>query len=273
MGKHAKATKFTIGGILFAALGFAGGQLAPPLLTKSVDELTARPQTKLKESTEEFSAFYARQLSWPYSPCQETVVTSASGLTPQEAFQPDNANMQDAILSGRVLPWGRGDLTILLSTTNPSDTITVFDIEAEVYEHRQVKPEWLVRDEPGDCGGAYQRSFSLQLEDGGASIVDKGILEGAGDQPEKIKDQSLQSQTWTVGQSDISEITISAEPLDGYYEFGINIHYMLNGEEFERQIGSPNQPYKVVGSSADIPKSYMFRSGIGLVAVDSQQVP
>lgn len=264
MAKHVGKAKMTIGAIFALILGYVIGQIAPPFIVKQIETMTSKPLTSFNESVYEFSAFYTKELYWPYSPCSAGPVTTLQDLSPEEAFPREEEYMMDAIASERVLPWDKAQLTLLLSVNNPNEAIAITEISAEVYKYEPVQPKWLVYPEEGGCGGAYQRNFNLRLANGVGTVIDQGIVEGVGEKPAKIKDISLESHAWTVSQNDLSELTINVMPEDGYYEFGVKIHYLLNGNEEVRTMGSKDQPYKVIGGKVGPSEEFVLVNDVGL---------
>lgn len=249
MAKHraTRITAFSMAGLALTGLGFVGGQMAPQI----VERYLPRAITGIEEVSETTSSLYVHESSWPYAPCSSPPPTAAglSGeVTPftarESGVRPDPIKL---IESGTAVPWGRASLTVILSSKNVSDIIMIQDVRAVIYDYKEPDPAWVVQSEPGACGGAYRRVFDLNLQKGASTVEDLGIQAGAGTQPSSIPTESVESGAWTVSQNDISEITFVAEPTDGYYEYGIEIEYVINGQQHVRSIGTPEDPYRVIG--------------------------
>lgn len=255
MAKHrARTTVFaTLGGLFLAGVGFIAGQTAPPVTEAVVDRYFPGIFTTIEEKGDSSSTMYSFVSSWPFAPCvsPSPVAVLSNDITVQTIEQKGQSyDPQTLVDNGMAVPWEEAYLTLILSSKHAGDQIIIQNITPIVYEYSEdINPAWTVAGRGGGCGGAYQRTFDLNLRRGTATLEDLGVSQGAGPQPSEVPVESLQSHAWTVAQDDISEVTFHAEPNDGYYEFGLKIEYVVNGQINTREIGSSENPFRVAGGN------------------------
>ena len=238
--------------LVVAPVSFAAGAILNPLASQAV-ERWGSPFLQGIDNTIGRSALYVKETSWPWQPCgngtaavmpegpaAETLIASAQGLDPFLLTE-----------SGVTVVWGRASMTILLSATQPEDTLLIESITPRVYKFTEGQAPWTTTPPGSACGGLDQRSFLLNLQTGRGTITDQGILKGPGEGPlpAKVPSESL-GHAFTVAQDDAAEITLAVTPQDGYYEFGLEISYSINGQSQTTNLGSSEDPYRAGGGTA-----------------------
>lgn len=149
------------------------------------------------------------------------------------------------------MPWNTAQLKLLLTARQPNDTLLLESIKSRVYKHIQGPAQWTTTPPGSACGGAYQRNFEVTLQSGEGVVVDKGVIKGVGNGPlAPTIPSGFAGSAFTVAQNDAAEVTLSVFPKDGYYEFGFDIMYSLNGHAEVKTIGTPEEPYKAGGGPA-----------------------
>ncbi|WP_442006038.1 hypothetical protein [Paenarthrobacter sp. RAF54_2] len=152
--------------------------------------------------------------------------------------------------SGVTVPWNTAQLKLLLTARQPADTLLVESISPRVYKHIEGAAQWTTSPSGSGsgCGGADQRNYEVTLQSGKGVAVDKGVIKGVGNGPLAATiPTGFAGSAFTVAQNDAAEVTLSVFPKDGYYEFGFDITYSLNGHAEVNTIGTPEEPYRAGG--------------------------
>lgn len=232
---------FVLGAVLSPVAGQAVERWFPALFQQADDALGISP-------------LYVKERSWPWMPCSSQAAAVMPGGPAADKYLASDQGLNPSILteSGISVPWERASLEVLLSATRPDDTLLIESITPKVYKHEEVPADWTVSTPAVTCGGLDQRAFDLNLGDGRGNLVDKGILKGPGEGPvpAEVPTESL-GDAFTVAQDDAAKITIYVSAKDGYYEFGLELAYSLNGQPRTKMLGTPEDPYKLAGGPAD----------------------
>jgi hypothetical protein len=200
------------------------------------------------------SPLYIKEKYWPWAPCTGDVSAAVMpGGPPAEKHLESSQGLDPFLLtaSGVAVPWQDASLTLLLSARRPDDTLLIEQITPKIYKYQDERAAWTFTPPAGACGGLDARTFDLTLNDGKGRLVDKGITKGPGEGPlsPEVPTEHL-GDAFTVAQDDSAAITIHVSPKDGYYEFGFDIAYSLNGQSRQATVGTPDDPYKSAGGTA-----------------------
>jgi hypothetical protein len=241
--------KFPKSAVIFGVLGFLSGAVLNPVLAKAVDRYIPGLFQGLDDSLGS-SSLIAAESSWPWVACgQVTAGVMPGGPSPQE-FLASAQGLNPFVLtqSGVTVPWNLAQLKLLLTARQPTDTLLVQNIRPRVYKHIQGDAQWTTTPPGSACGGADQRNYEVALQSGEGVAVDKGVIKGVGDGPlAPTIPNGFAGSAFTVAQNDAAEVTLSVFPKDGYYEFGFDITYVLNGHSEVKTVGTPEEPYKAGG--------------------------
>lgn len=235
--------------VVVGLLAFLAGALLNPVLAKAVDRYIPGLFQGVDESLGN-SALIAKESSWPWVACgQVTAGVIPDGPSP-EVFLSSDQGLDPFVLtkSGVTVPWNSAQLKLLLTARQPNDTLLIESITPRVYKHITGAARWTTSPPGSGCGGADQRNYEVILQSGKGVAVDKGVIKGVGNGPlaPTIPD-GFAGSAFTVAQNDAAEVTLSVFPKDGYYEFGFDITYSLNGHDEVKTIGTPEEPYKSGG--------------------------
>lgn len=243
--------KFPKSAAVVGFVGFLAGALLNPVLAKAVDRYSPGLFQGVDDSLGN-SALIAKESSWPWVPCgQVTAGVIPDGPSPQE-FLTSAQGLDPFVLtkSGVTVPWNSAQLKLLLTARQPNDTLLIESITPRVYKHIEGAAQWTATPPGSACGGADQRNYEVTLQSGKGVAVDKGVIKGVGNGPlAPTIPSGFAGSAFTVAQNDAAEVTLSVFPKDGYYEFGFDITYSLNGHAEVKTIGTPEEPYKAGGGS------------------------
>jgi hypothetical protein len=225
-----------------AASGIVGSRYIPPLLDRA-DTLVGNELLYVYDD-------------WPFGVCKPVPIAGMS-----EDPHPTTYTMPvDTITVAQLAPpivHRQGWIRLTLSSPN-SQTLTITDIEPQVFAQQESKPAWVLRDPSAVCGQSQQRLVDLTLAGGEARLVDKGEVGSGLEAPASAE---MPSSSFTVSQTDPADIHVNVKTCDRYYEFGLTIYYTVNGREYEQMVGSREAPYRIVGGAAEA--TYISGSGPG----------
>jgi hypothetical protein len=135
-----------------------------------------------------------------------------------------------------------GDLTLTFTVAGNS-VAQVVNLRPIIYRVGARKPAWIDYS-PGQCGGTYGRIFALDLDH--RTLTDQGVV--------KFGSATANAPTSPIGsgfhvsQNDPAQIQIMATGCGGYYEWGVQVTYVIGTHQFVRLIGSPQDPFRTVSS-------------------------
>jgi hypothetical protein len=135
-----------------------------------------------------------------------------------------------------------GDLTLTFTVAGNA-VAQIVNLRPIIYRVGARKPAWIDYS-PGQCGGTYGRIFALDLDD--RTLTDEGVV--------KFGSASSSAPTSPIGsgfhvsQSDPAQIQVIATGCSGYYEWGVQVSYVIGTHQFVRLVGTPENPFRVVSA-------------------------
>lgn len=181
---------------------------------------------------------------WPEGPgCPSTsVAVFANGPQPT-SVQPSMDTNELAYLAAKGgAAFNSGDLTLTFTVAGNA-VAQIVNLRPIVYSVGTRRPAWIDYS-PGQCGGTYGRIFALDLDH--RTLTDQGVV--------KFGSATANAPTSPIGsgfhvsQNDPAQITIVATGCAGYYEWGVQVTYVIGTHQFVGVIGTPEKPFRVVSA-------------------------
>jgi hypothetical protein len=134
------------------------------------------------------------------------------------------------------------------------------------------RPGWVYNPQ-GGCGGTYGRVFALNLDK--RTLVDEGI-QGSSvfhqpRDPKPIADPL--GSSFHVSQNDPAQILIEATACKAYYEWGLQITYVIGNREFVKIVGTQNDPFRSVGNLTRGVPMYSLAAGASVKGAGTVRQP
>jgi hypothetical protein len=138
--------------------------------------------------------------------------------------------------------WDSGDLTLTFTVAGNA-VVQIVDLRPVIYRVGTRKPAWIDY-APGQCGGTYGRIFALDLDR--RTLTDQGVV--------KFGSATSNAPTNPIGSgfhvtpNEPAQIQIIASGCQAYYEWGIQVTYVIGTHQFVRLIGTPENPFRTVSA-------------------------
>ncbi|MGI5238694.1 hypothetical protein [Dactylosporangium sp. CA-139066] len=136
------------------------------------------------------------------------------------------------------------------------DEIPAYVYKIEVIKFKEDKaaqPAWVAGTPEGGCGGEQYRAFSADLNKNDVYVRDLGII---GNKPGGVDPEAPTGPIgtgFTTAAGDPVHFYLNLEACSGYYEFGVRLQYTYRGDKYVRQIGTPAEPLRIIGTRNDVP--------------------
>jgi len=145
------------------------------------------------------------------------------------------------------------DLTF---TVTGNGIAQIVNIRPVFYFKGERQLAWVYEPE-GGCGGTYGRVFSLDL--GNRTMKDLGVMgspymlpPGSAKPPASVIGESFH-----VSSSDPASIIVNAYSCTAdYYEWGLQVTYIIGAREYSTFAGSPGDPFRLTGRPAYVIPAY-----------------
>jgi len=186
--------------------------------------------------------------SWPrYRGCDAATQTAFPDSVP--AGQPGdggaaNPDLRDNILNNGGAAWVQGHLTMTMTGIGDA-VVAITNLKQLVYKKTDSAPAWLYVP-LGGCGDVYERLFALNLDNG--SFRDMGI-QGEARTGVAPPSEAL-GPAFTVSRADPALIVVDVLSCHGYYEWGLEVTYVVEGSQRVKVIGTPTQPLRSWGATS-----------------------
>lgn len=218
------------------------GAIITPLGQRLIDWVV--PATKQRDSL-------SVNTMWPgVRECDVTEVALLSATSDPQTVQLNHAaKPQEQLLKSGGIAWGSAYLYINLSTKG--DTVAqIISFRPEVFRTGIVVPKWVFKPQGGGCGDEYSRTFALDLNR--TRLVDVGIQPSpdpaqlnAGPRPKVAP----LGPAFTVSRTDPAQLTVIVDGCSKYFEWGLHVTYIIDGEQRVLDIGSPKSPLRLLGAT------------------------
>lgn len=221
-------------------------QVAPPLPTPAADPLAVNP-------------------GWPtIRNCDGSTLTAMlkGGLTPDLVPPSSTEDFRTTMVNKGGASFGTGHLYLTMTVVDDS-TVQIEEIKPLFFRTTPMLPAW-VYDSLGGCGGdSYSRVFDLNLDR--KTFTDQGSpTDEPGDPLPNTRREPL-GPSFHVERDDPAEVRIDASACDAaYYEWGLRIKYVAEGRTFTKEIGSPAEPFRSIGSGGSRVSAYTLASATEL---------
>jgi hypothetical protein len=228
---------------MIATLAFVAGGIGGAFLERTGARIIGPIQNQIDPS------LYVNE-TYPVTYCSEPQA-AVYDYSVEELAETDADMSPGRLIQGaKAEPFHAVSLYLVMSTAYRGDTLLILEIEPVVFSFEPVEPEWVATHAGGGCGDSLQRAFDLKLADGKANIQDLGVV-GTLEMPDSTTTVPTAplGRSFNISQSDTYDIDIRTEAVDGRYEFGVIIHYMLDGEDFEYKVGTPEDPFVLGGGT------------------------
>lgn len=233
--------------LLALGLGLLGSTYGPRILANLEHGLNAGP---LIVST--------GQPPWPFLECSDDPpVAMLDSRLSVHAFGGDDPRPEMIDAGGAA--WNQGHLTISAFTPD-STPVYIYDLKIVVFKHvATTKPAWIRSWAGGGCGGGVTRIFSADIDaphdSNKVTVIDRGVEDDMSDDvtdKPKVNSSTL-GPNFTASIADPARFRLDVTSCTGYTEWGLLIDYNHGGTDFEKEIGSPGSPFRIVGVTSPIP--------------------
>jgi hypothetical protein len=121
---------------------------------------------------------------------------------------------------------------------------------------KEMRPAWVIELDGDMCGGdVLGRLFASDVTKGG-DVVDLGTAGTGGDVMPAVPTAPL-GTGFTVAAGDPALLLLDVYACTGYFEFGLVIHYVFRGDQYTYEVGSREEPLRIMGTDAPVPH-YVF---------------
>jgi hypothetical protein len=193
--------------------------------------------------------------SWPLEPdCDgsTSIAVFPNGPSSQAVRISPTTDVRTT-LAGKGAAYGQGFLSLTFTATGNS-VVQIMNIRPVIYLESHRMPAWIYAEE-GGCGDTYSRYFSLNLDS--RTMVDQGVqgvpcvTTGCPTPPTDPLGKSFH-----VSSTDPAEVIVIAHACKAYYEWGLQITYVIGAQEFVKYIGTQSNPFRSIGSFASAIPAY-----------------
>jgi hypothetical protein len=191
---------------------------------------------------------------WPtVHPCDGGTETAMlpGGADPNSLPMSATEDLRKTMVQKGGASFGTGHLYLEMTVVDDS-TVQIEDIRPLFFKAAPLLPSWVYNPE-GGCGDTYSRFFDLNLDQ--RTFVDRGLPPYAPDPaPSAARGEPL-GPSFHVSKDDPAEVRIDTFSCNAtYYEWGIQLTYVAAGRTHTKNIGSPDAPFRSVGSGdSEIP--------------------
>jgi hypothetical protein len=186
----------------------------------------------------------ALRSEWPGDPCLggSKVYAFGPAQPPSQILAGLEANPGDSrqvLVERGGTPYTRGLLSIHMGAYGDA-TITVDNIKVVRHEVQTAPIEWAMGG--GDCGGgnADVRTYETRLD----SDTPRLVLTEINGSPQKPRNRFT---PFEVSAADPTLVEVNATMCAGLAAWGLEIHYTVNGQDYEVSLGDGSSPFRLSG--------------------------
>jgi hypothetical protein len=210
--------------------------------------------------------------SWPLSPgCDgsTSVAVFPDGPSPEAVRTSPTTDVRTA-LAEKGAAFGQGFLYLTFTVTGDA-VAQIVNIRPLFYLESHRQPAWIYKEESG-CGDTYGRYFSLNLDS--RTMADQGIQGIPGLPPGSPQPPtSPLGKSFHVSSTDPAAVIVTANACKAYYyQWGLQITYIVGTHEFVKYIGTQNDPFRSIGPLAHAIPAYTQASPRLMGAGTARQV-
>lgn len=157
-------------------------------------------------------------------------------------------DLREQLVDAGGASWGVGHLYLDFSVKSTS-LVQVVDLKPKIYRRVSVAPKWIYTPQ-GACGDVYERVFALNLDE--PSIADMGLQGEPAAQTGAAPPVDRLGPAFKISASDPALVRVDVTSCSGYYEWGIEVTYVVDGRERSRLIGTLTDPLRSWGMSGNV---------------------
>jgi hypothetical protein len=192
---------------------------------------------------------------WPVAPgCYPaTEVAVFPGGPRPPVGGPVNPDPRNELAEHGGAAFGQGFVTLTLTTTGNA-VAQIVSIHPVFYRIGSRRPTWVYQAE-GGCGETYSRIFALNLDK--RTFTDQGLRGNPSALTGTARPLAASlGHSFHISPSAPAQITVVATACHAYYEWGLQITYVVGGHEVTKDIGTKTDPLRSVGALSASPATY-----------------